>query len=179
MVQPVRVHVGRVMIPARITITEQRPPDVARRRFGEMTRVANRAAVLVWHSQHLPRHFEPNAHYRYRHKARTAKYLKRKSKLAAAGLVERGGRVDNVYSGTLERMVRAWAQVRAFPSRATVTMSGPRYVTMKPKSATRPHIAAELTTVTTDESQSMALRAEIELGRELEQFRATRVTEVK
>lgn len=166
------------MIPTRILITEERPADVSARAFREMLRAANAKAGHLWHRDALPNHFSPQAHYRYRHKTRSQKWLKRKLKLAAAGRAERGGRVDNVYTGTLERMVRSWAQVRAFPTRATVTMIGPRYVTMKPRSASRPHIAAELTTVSRDESESMAFVAEMTLGRELDQFRATRTREV-
>jgi hypothetical protein len=166
------------MIPARILLTEERPPDVAARAFREMLRAANAAAGRSWHRSALPDHFEPQAHYKYNHKPRSQKWLRRKRRLAAVGRAERGGRVDNVYSGTLERMVRSWAQVRAFPTRATVTMTGPRYVTMKPRSASRPHIAAELTTVTRDESESLAFAAELTLGRELDQYRAPRTREV-
>ena len=102
-------------------------------------------------SHALPRHFREGNRRRYNHKARTAAYKKQKRRLARRSKVERGGRVDLVYSGLLESLVTRHHIVKAFPTRATINLQGPRYVTMRPKDPTKPFKAREIITVRDDE----------------------------
>lgn len=95
-----------------------------------------------WHADMLPRHFHRGARQQYGHKPRSKGYIEKKRRMAArrqqirgvdgqGGYVQRGGEVDNVFSGNLEKMLKRVSTIRAFPSRVTVNMTGPRYVTMR------------------------------------------------
>ena len=95
-----------------------------------------------WHADMLPRHFYRGARQQYGHKQRSMAYVEKKKRMAArrqrikgadgqVGFVQRGGEVDNVFTGNLEKMLKRVSVIRAYPSRVTVNMTGPRYVTMR------------------------------------------------
>jgi hypothetical protein len=104
-----------------------------------------------WHTKILPKHFEPGAGAKYGHKPRSDKYQRRKKKLAAAGKVKYGGMVDNVATGRMETMLKGMGVFRAFPTRVTVYMTGPRYITMRPYETNQPDKAKEITALTAQE----------------------------
>lgn len=162
--------------PVQITMIEERPPDVAKRAFREMTRAGHQAQGKLWHSKHLPDHFRPGAAERYRHKPRTQKYLEQKRKLANRRKVRRGGKMDNVFTGHLEQMMRTAAEVRAFPTRVSITMTGPRYITMRPYKSNQPDKAKELTTVTHAQERELARIMDRVVTEELKTYRSPRKT---
>lgn len=91
-----------------------------------------------WHTDMLDKHFHADAPSKYKHAPRSANYLKwkrikaaKQRRLPGGGTVQRGGRIDNVYSGEMEKSLKRVGVIRAYPSRATLTMSGPRYMTMR------------------------------------------------
>lgn len=111
---------------------------VSERQWNKAKLGAHDAIGKKWHSEMLPSHFHKGAPEKYGHAKRSSSYLKRKRIMAAkqkrlpgGGTVQRGGQIDNVYSGDMERSLKRVGVIRAYPSRATVTMSGPRYMTMR------------------------------------------------
>lgn len=142
---------------------------LSKRGFERAKKAAMTVAATLWHRSMLKHHFTKSAKYTYKHKARTAKYQRRKIKLAERGKVEMGGQVDNVFSGTLMRNLQSYGSVRAFPSRVTLTMFGPRYVAANFK-MNQPNKPKEITTTTPSEETRMARAIEREfvaaVGRE-------------
>lgn len=139
-----------------LQMLEQRPPEASIRAWRGITRAAYEEAGAHWHREILPRHFTPDAKGRYRHQERTRKYLIRKLRLASIGKVEGGGLIDNVFTGQMRRLLLGVGVVRAFPSRFSITMPGPRYVAMKPFKSNQPNKAAEIITVTPDEDREIS-----------------------
>lgn len=91
-----------------------------------------------WHTEQLSSHFKRNAAQQYQHAPRSKGYLKRKKiyaakqvKLPQGGTVQRGGEVDNVYSGSMEKMLQRVGVIRAAQTKVSVNMQGPRYMTMQ------------------------------------------------
>lgn len=116
------------------------PPEMSARQWRKITKAALTEMGAKWHKEYLPRHFTRNAPAMYGHQKRSEGYLKRKRRAASkAGVrhmgavvrVKYGGMIDNVFSGEMERRVKALAAVRATPTRVTVKMTGPRYMTMR------------------------------------------------
>lgn len=149
----------------KVSLTVTKPPDIGKRKWEQCTKAGHLAQALHWQKTFLPRHFTPEASVRYNHQRRKEKYRKRKERAGASGRrvrhegrlvqIQRGGLVDNVYSGDLERMMRNPGTIRPFPNRATLTMSGPRYITMRPYKSGQPNKAKELTARSTDENDAL------------------------
>lgn len=131
---------------------------------------AHRVQATEWHERMLPKHFQGGAAARYAYQTRKPKYLKYKRMAAVGkgpyrkrGPVLFGGLVDNVYSGLLRDTLSNFASIRPYPTRVTVRMSGPRYITMRPYLSGQPDKAREVTAVTPDEQQELddVLRREV------------------
>jgi hypothetical protein len=132
-----------------------------------------------WGQDFLKMHFTERAKNRYSHADRQPKYVRRKRRLAERygrnNVVMRGGRVDLVYTGDLERSVMASrGNVRGFPTRATVTLNGPSYFKIRPKNPTHPNMAKEILTVIPAERQRLAAQAEKNMNREAQAFLKSR-----
>jgi hypothetical protein len=138
------------------TTIETRPPEVKLREWNNIMKEANAAQGELWHDEMLPDHFTPDAKNRYHHQPRDPRYIKRKIRMSEHGIVKEHGLVDNVFYGHMRKMLREGAIVRPYPTRVTIRMIGPRYVTMRPYKSNQPNKAAELTTVTPDEEQRLA-----------------------
>jgi len=142
------------------TVTWEKPPEVAKRRWGLWTRDANRTVGDYWHRVFLPRHFQRGAGGRYRYASRGRKYEAKKAWMAQAGRKVRGlpiakrGFVPLVFTGEMERLLTRSRIIRVYPSRFTITMIGPRYVTMTPRSG-RPWLAREATRITPEEEAKL------------------------
>ena len=65
-----------------------------------------------------------------------------------------------VYHGLAERLFKKRHAIRAYPTRATVNMHGPRYVTMRPRGRNRINLGAEITTVISSEHDDLAKAAD-------------------
>ena len=113
-----------------------------------------------WSTRYVPKHFTESASRKYGYQQRSAKYQRRKRQLAARGAAARGGRVDLVMTGQLERMIMASRfNIRGFPARATVTLNGPSYFRIKPRNPKRPNLAAEVTAITDQEREKLVAPA--------------------
>ena len=176
------------MILIRTKIYEERPLDVARDAWRNIMREAHADQGEHWHRTMLPDHFNERAKFRYHHQARTKGYKQSKKRAAQRGGDKRGpvlmgGVVDNVRSGVLMRALTNVASIRAFPTRVTVTMYGPRYISMKPnrfnggrngKGSNQPDKAKEILTTTLDQQQELAKVLDDSVTRRLNQYRAPR-----
>ena len=151
-----------VAVPIRIKTTYDQPPDLSKRKWKEAMRAGHWAIGKMWHTVMLPLHFKRNARTRYGHQPRSVGYTKKKRLFGKSSRTFRdgsrvvhGGEVDNAWSGQMERNVREWVTIRAFPTRATATIRGPRYLSMRPYNSKHPNKAAELTEVTADEQAKL------------------------
>lgn len=188
------------MMIVQVTIREDRPMDVAKRRWNEWCRAAYLKMAKWWYDNILPLHFTKQAPTRYSHKPRSAKYLRHKRKKAAQGKVKYGGLIDNVYTGAMEEMLRSVAEIRAYPTRAVLSMTGPRYMTMTPFTGDRskgyrygknrsqvisktagqqPDKVAEITRVTADEAQILSNILTRAIVDQMEQYKSPRTTVIK
>jgi len=158
----------------RIIITFEPPASRYGRKLPEVTRAAFRAGMLYWHRTFAPKHFQPGAAEKYRHKRRTKKYQRTKRILAARGKVRDGGRLDLVHSGLTRRKVLARPYIRAYPKRATLHMATPSYVRMVPNRSNHPHMAKEITAVTPQERVQLMQVIGTEAERQLKAIRDTR-----
>lgn len=159
----------RAVIPWGFAVTFKRPPDVTIRQWRSGMRDAWRAVGERWQTVMLPRHFTRAAAANYGHQPRNSKYLKRK-RLAGRGYgylarfaarlgmsVKYGGEVDNVLTGRMEAALKLPARIIAFPSRVTIRMIGPRYMTFRTgRNSKQPDKGKELTTLTSSERQDLS-----------------------
>jgi hypothetical protein len=174
-----------VLIILRAKLIENRPLDVVRDAWREIMRGAYRAVGLYWVEKFLQGHFEPGAAEKYRYKFRSRAYRDRKDRLLAAGRpfakggapVIGGGNQPNVLTGYMRREMTRSVVVRGFPSRATVIMYGPQYLTTRFHKKAQPDKGKEITTVTEAERKELSgvLLAEVE--KRINAYRAQRVTE--
>ena len=121
-------------------------------------KAAHLAVGQQWDREFKMRHFEPGARERYGYKARSAKYLARKERAAKATWRVKGtAEQDLVYSGQTLQDVKNTQRPRAFPTRVTIDMPTPSYVSMRPDPRFRdaPNLGEELTTVSPDELDAL------------------------
>ncbi len=181
-------------------LTYERPFWVAKRKFREFMREGLKAALKFWYDNFLPLHFKPASKERYHHQTRSSKYLTRKIRAARRGFVLFGGMVDNVYSGDMMDMLLTSATLQAFPTRAIIKMTGPRYMTMRVFTGDRnagirygknksqvisssagqqPDKVQEITTVIPEELRVMNQVLADSVGRSMRTFRAQHVFKTK
>lgn len=127
---------------------------LSQRRFNAACKEGFAAVGQEWHAKMLPDHFEAGNWRRYRHEPRTKKYRERKQRLAAKGQVAKRGEVDLVYSGAMEQTMERFATIRPFPTRATVRVQAPRYMTLKPR-GNQPNKFAELSRTTPQQMRKL------------------------
>jgi hypothetical protein len=142
----------------------------AQRQIGK---AAHLAVGQQWDAEFKMRHFEPGAAQRYGYKARSAKYLARKERASKATWRVKGTRdQDLVYSGQTMQTVKNTQRPRPFPSRVTIDMPTPSYVSMRPDPRFRdaPNLGEELTTVSPDEVQSLTQTLIVTTEALLEQY---------
>lgn len=193
----------------RVKITESRPRDIPRDVWRHILRRAHQEVGDVWHKEILPEHFKPGARAKYRHRLRRLRYDRRKSQRIGRAwapsnpvVVEGPQPTDNILSGAMQRELKRQRTVRAFPTRVTVTMFGPRYMTMraftgdaaravqegwtygrgrefsKRYSGNQPDKRKEITTVTIAERRRLAAVLEKSVADQLAAYRAPKTTEI-
>lgn len=122
----------------------------------------------AWKKTMLPRHFRSGAATKYGYQRRTNAWQRRKMRSPVRAS---DAHLPLVYTGTLRRMVKRDANVRAFPTRATVNLPGPKYLTSRPnptgRGRNRPNMGNEITTVTADEVHELDVIAEKSYERRL------------
>ena len=141
----------------------------SKRAWTRAMKAAHEHLGAYWHKFMLPRHFRTDAREKYNHEPRTFAYLRRKEGLGyrKSGKVKYAGKIDNVYSGLMEETLKGQGTVRAFPSRVTINMQGPRYITMRPHESNQPDKAAEILRCTSEEDLEMARVFDAELQKQL------------
>lgn len=158
-----------------IRMKETRPADIGRDPWRIIMRRAHQLMGEHWHQQFLPDHFTPQAKFRYRHQLRTRGYLKRKPSLPD---VIMGGQVDNVVTGYMMEQLKSSKAIRAYPSRVTIKMHGPRYVTMRSWKIRQPNKAKEIATVTADQKKTLAGVLKQSVIDQIAAYRAPRTTTI-
>jgi len=120
-------------------IVEERPAAVSQRAWEGMKRAGMTAVADYWHEKILPRHFTPEAKAKYHHQKRNVYYLLWKTGASRRAFQKPGqlkaalgGVVDNVLSGAMLRQLAGRELIKAYPNHVTLTMQGPRYMTMRP-----------------------------------------------
>jgi hypothetical protein len=174
-----------LVIVLKAKLTETRPLDVARDAWRDITRDSYRAVGQYWVDNMLQRHFEPGAAERYRYQFRSRAYRIRKDRAFAAGKpmskggapVIAGSNQPNVLTGYMRREMSRSIVIRGFPTRATVIMYGPNYLTTRFYKKAQPDKPKELTTVTDGERRELAKVLEQEILNRLNAYRGQRVTE--
>ena len=167
------------MLAIRIKMTWD-PPVLSRRKLTAALKVAFETAGSYWKEQYLPRHFDQRQG-RYQYRRRTQKYLTSKAKKAKLAAVQppvvKGGALLLVNTGLTERSMEAHHPVRAYPTRVTIKMPGPRYVGMRPYKSNHPNLGAEITKVTADENRTLLALFERTLQKEIDAYREKRVSQ--
>ncbi len=144
----------------------------------EIAKAASMAVGLYWDEKLKPLHFEPDAATKYHYTQRTEAYLKRKQGfrrdpqtgqwVPGGGMLLRGPggqRFRAVHGGTrllvlrgeLRRAVMRKHIPRAFPSRVTIDIPGPRYLNMRanPRRRSAPNLGEEVTRTTPAEVREL------------------------
>jgi hypothetical protein len=142
----------------------------SKRAVNRIAKKVHQVAAHYWHKFILPRHWQKGAKKRYDHRTRTPAYRRRK---LYAFLYGTGGALgkpqapdrDLLWSGAMKRELRKFRTIRAYPTRFSVRMHGPRYIGMRPMNTNMPNLGAEVTTVTDDEQIEVARTAEDALPR--------------
>lgn len=162
----------------RCVVIEQQPPDVGKNTFRTASREAFQKVGEFWWREYMPDHFRPYSGAKYGYKPRTADYQRRKEALARRGIVRQGGRAPLVFRGDMEEAMRRSASIRAFPTRCTVQIEAPRYVTFRPR-GNQPNKAQEVTRVLPYQQRRMEEMHRDHVTKRLNEFRATRKTKVE
>lgn len=145
------------MIPLlKIKLKENKPPDLARDAWRKACKTAFAAIAWHWFKTMLPRHFTVQARHKYNHRPRSKKWNDRKQALAKRGVAAMGGMIDNVFTGRMMEAVTRQAAVRAFPTRARVSMFGPNYMKINFRSgSSQPNKKKEMVAVTKEELREL------------------------
>lgn len=96
------------------------------RKFARCAKEAYEAMGSLWHDKILPLHFARGAKHRYGYQPRSQKYRRRRARLGVAG------DTDLVFTGDMQKQMQQFATIRGFPTRATVNVSAPYYMTLRP-----------------------------------------------
>lgn len=112
-----------------------------------------------WWRHFLKRHFEPGAAGKYGYQARTEQWRARKRQLFERGYAKAPDQ-DLVFRGEMQENLGSYVDIRAYPTRFSATMHGPRYVTMTPRDPTKPNLGKEVTTLAPEEEDQMGRLAE-------------------
>lgn len=124
-----------------------RPAGITVRAWRAICRDAWRALALFWHEHCLRGHFEKGAEAKYGYQPRKPRYLAQARKRGKPPLFFSGDTYNAVVKGT--------PLIRAFPSRATLTMNAPPWVKMRPWKSGRPNLGQEITAQTFEELQRL------------------------
>lgn len=149
-----------------VRLTLDKPADLSTRGWKEIMRRAHSRELLDWHRTKLRGHFRKAASATYGYQTRKPKYLKQRFKRGKPPLIYRGATYNATVKGT--------PLIRAFPTRAKLTMNTPKYVKMVPLKSGRPNLGAELTAVTWQETRDMEASEAAYAEKEIMRIRAKR-----
>lgn len=162
-------------MPLTITMIHDQPPEVSARKTKEWQRHAFGVIGEYWFQHYLPDHFATYAAAKYGYQARTRRYLQRKAALAKAGVAKEGGLVDLILTGDMRDVMIRASQIRAFPTRATVVMQAPLYMTFRPR-GNQPDKQAEVLSVIDSQRRKFDALWGGDYESQLAQFKAPRRT---
>lgn len=154
------------------------PPILSQRELHEAMRESHRAVGQNWQRTMLPHHFQAARQDKYNYRTRNPVYLLIKRRAARRGKVRKRGQALLSYSGLMEHLLTRPQRVRAFPTRATLMMHGPRYVGMRPMKGNRPNLGEEATRVTPDEQQTLTRVFDDTLTKQITQRQGRKVTRI-
>lgn len=143
------------MLVMRVEVEETQATRYSRATIRDILKGVYYQVALRWQSVYLPRHFKRGNQKRYRLRRRSRRYLKRKRAMATRGVVKKGGRVALVFRGIAERLFSSRHAIRAYPTRATIVMHGPRYVAMRPYKSQHHAIGLDITAMAGEEAESL------------------------
>ncbi len=122
----------------------------------------------TWVEKFLPLHFQPGNRERYGFTSRSDEYLERKRNLAKATSgsdkratrrrpVQFDGEVDLVFHGDLAKDVTSNYEIKAYPSRATITLGSGAlpYLISRPRRDRKVNMANEIRVVTDEEMREL------------------------
>lgn len=158
----------------RYVLREDRPPDVALRAWRrDISKVANTEVGEYWHKKYLKGHFKPGAAEKYGYRARSAAYLRRKKRQAEKGAITKvsGQIVDNVFTGKMRAAVLRGHTTRGYPTRVTITVTGPKYLTTRFYKVDQPNKPAEIMAITAEEERDLAEFLARRIGKHLDKYR--------
>lgn len=131
------------------------------RKFARCAKEAYAEMGGLWHDKILPLHFERGAKHRYGYAPRSAKYRTRKKNAGK-------GDTDLVFTGDMRKQMQQFATIRAFPTRATVNVQAPFYMTLKPNTfagSTQPDKFKELSGLTNADYNQLQTRLQTVIER--------------
>jgi hypothetical protein len=124
-----------------------RPAGVGQRTWREISKTGMFTVGVAWDRWFKMRHFAADATSRYGYAPRTPAYRRRKERRGVPGFLAM------VFQGHTRAAVSSPQIPRAFPTRATITLSAPPYIQMRPDPRRRkaPNLGEELTRTTAEE----------------------------
>lgn len=166
---------SKMPCPVLIRTTHSDYPELKARQLGEASRASNRAMAEVWVQTMLPDHFSPSAHYKYGYAPRSKRYMDRKRKLAARGVVLDGGQTDLVFTGRLRHMLtQIQPLIKSYPSRASAILFGTPYFTDRPRNPRKPNMGREVTQILPHQEQVLAGRGDQVFRKKADEIKATK-----
>ena len=142
------------------------------RKFARCAKEAYAEMGSLWHDKILPLHFYSRAKHRYSYAPRSMKYRMRRN---VKGIE---ADVDLVFSGAMRTQMQQFATIRAFPTRATVNVQAPPYMTLRPNTtnfgsakrerlggSTQPDKFKELSALTTADYNQLQTRLQTVIER--------------
>lgn len=154
--------------------------NFSKRQVNAIIKHANWQTADFWFRNFLPNHFNAKQAQYVTIKDRKPPYKDIKQKLARGmaikGIgkerVQRGGSIHNVRSGLTERQAKSSGIVEATAVRAKVTMTVPRYSTIRRKDPSMPFTPTEVTAVSQSEYRMLAMRWQAEFVNTVRNVRA-------
>lgn len=144
--------------------------------FGARSRKANRilkaaheAGARFWHRVCLPRHFTRGATGRYGFRLRSEQYHSSKKKRGKPALV---------YSGVTRETALRTIGVKAYPTRATLTLYTPSWIPQRPRRPNMPDMADELFRVRDDEQKQIEAVEQATAEKMLREMKETRTVRI-
>jgi len=146
-----------VVVAFAVTIDDEHSLQFSRAVQRQILTATYRAIGDRWQTKWLPRHFTRRARDIYGYHPRSKKYQARKERAAqrAGSKIKKGGRVDLVYTGLAERLFSKRHAIRAYPTRATINIHGPTYVSMRPRQGNTRAIGPEVLKVIPEELRDL------------------------
>lgn len=158
-------------VPLQVVTVDTAPFKGMRRQLPRIMKQVNLDMGEFYHEKILPRAFEPSAKYRHRHRRRTARYERRKRRLAQTGRVQKGGEADNVFSGRTEQALVAYASLRATRAAVTIRMPGPRYITAR--------VGREITQLSSGERRQLQKFAGADIDKRINDYKNPQTTVIQ